>query len=218
MWLRLAACAAFLVVPVAYAQTGTAPSSTLSLDDAIARVATTHPDLRIFDGRRQVLDANLASAALKPPMTLGATIENTLGTGNYRGFSEAELTVTLAGVIERGGKLNARQALALANIDTLAPQREMARLDLLAETAQVLDWAHREFGDQRGALEDGAEWDYDLQAIAEVVTPQQLRYSEETGVLGVQAGAEGAQRYTLSLSLSGTPVFSAALREQFGLD
>ena len=136
MWLRLAACAAFLVVPVAYAQTGTAPSSTLSLDDAIARVATTHPDLRIFDGRRQVLDANLASAALKPPMTLGATIENTLGTGNYRGFSEAELTVTLAGVIERGGKLNARQALALANIDTLAPQREMARLDLLAETAR----------------------------------------------------------------------------------
>ena len=89
---------------------------------------------------------------------------------------------------------------------------------LLAETAQVLDWAHREFGDQRGALEDGAEWDYDLQAIAEVVTPQQLRYSEETGVLGVQAGAEGAQRYTLSLSLSGTPVFSAALREQFGMD
>lgn len=86
MWLRLAACAAFLVVPVAYAQTGTAPSSTLSLDDAIARVATTHPDLRIFDGRRQVLDANLASAALKPPMTLGATIENTLGTGR-RGAS-----------------------------------------------------------------------------------------------------------------------------------
>ena len=51
-----------------------------------------------------------------------------------------------------------------------------------------------------------------------MVTPQQLRYSEETGVLGVQAGAESVQRYTLSLSLSGTPVFSAALREQFGLD
>ena len=57
MWLRLAACAAFLVVPVAYAQTGTAPSSTLSLDDAIARVATTHPDLRIFDGRRRAQHA-----------------------------------------------------------------------------------------------------------------------------------------------------------------
>ena len=89
---------------------------------------------------------------------------------------------------------------------------------LLAETAQVLDWAHSEFGGQRGALEDGAEWDYDLQGIAEVVTPQHLRYSEETGVLGVQAGDESAQRYTLSLSLSGTPVFSAALRERFGLD
>ncbi|WP_447585772.1 TolC family protein [Pseudoxanthomonas mexicana] len=136
MWLRLAALAAFMVVPVAYAQTGTAPTSTLTLDDAISRVATTHPDLRIFEGRRQVLDANLAAASLKPGLTLGGTIENTMGTGAYRGFSEAELTVTLAGVFERGGKLEARRTLALANIDTLAPQREVARLDLLAETAR----------------------------------------------------------------------------------
>ena len=75
MWLRLAACAAFLVVPVAYAQTGTAPSSTLSLDDAIARVARVHPDLRLFDGQRAVFDAEREVAALRPPLEAGIEIE-----------------------------------------------------------------------------------------------------------------------------------------------
>ena len=41
MWPRLAAPAALLIVPVAYAQTGTTLNSTLSLDDAIARVTLT---------------------------------------------------------------------------------------------------------------------------------------------------------------------------------
>lgn len=89
---------------------------------------------------------------------------------------------------------------------------------LLAEVAAVLTWAHQAFGAQRGPLEDGGEWDYVVQGIAETATPQLLRYSEETGVLGVQADAVSIQRYTLSLSLSGTAAFSAALREQFGLD
>ena len=102
--------------------------------------------------------------------------------------------------------------------DAMASVPEAQWSDLLAETARVLTWAHIEFGSQRGPLEDGWEWDYDLRGVAEVVTPQQLRYSEETGVLGVQADADSAQRYTLTLSLTGTPAFSEALRGQFGLE
>jgi cobalt-zinc-cadmium efflux system outer membrane protein len=67
---------------------------------------------------------------------LGGMIENAPGTGGYSGFKQAEVTVTLAGVLERGGKLDARRALAQANIDSLAPQREVTRLDLLADTAR----------------------------------------------------------------------------------
>ena len=102
---------------------------------------------------------------------------------------------------------------------------------LRAEAAQVLAWAHREFGDQRGALEDGAEWDWELQAVAEVVTPQPLHFDSDTGTLQARdcSGGSGSgsssssdcsstQRYTLSLSLSSTPAFSAALRAQFGLE
>lgn len=91
---------------------------------------------------------------------------------------------------------------------------------LLAEVAQLLAWAHREFGDQRGALEDGADWDCALQAVAEMVTPQTLHFDPDTGTLQAHAPAEagGTLRHTLSLSLSSSPAFSAALREQFGLD
>jgi len=127
--------AAFAVAPVLHAQERP-PVPPFTLDQAIQRVASTHPDLRLVDGRRDVLRANRDAARLRPPLALGATLENALGSGAYRGFGQAELTVTLSGVLERGGKLDARRTLAQANIDNLAPQREIARLDLLAETAR----------------------------------------------------------------------------------
>ncbi|MCC7635441.1 TolC family protein [Stenotrophomonas rhizophila] len=140
MWMRLAALAAFAFVPGAHAQ-GTAPAATsppvaLTLDDALARVAQYHPELRLVDAQRPVWEARRDAAGLRPPLTLGVDLENALGTGGNRGFKATELTVTLAGVLERGGKLDARRAVAQANIDSLAPQRETARLDLMAEVAR----------------------------------------------------------------------------------
>lgn len=150
MWMRLAAVAAIAFVPCAYAQ-GTAPvtpsaqaappaaaasNPPLTLDEAIARVARYHPDLRLADAQRPVWEARREAAAFGPPLTVGVELENALGTGGSRGFDAAELTVTLAGVLERGGKLDARRVLAQANLDALAPQRETARLDLMATVAQ----------------------------------------------------------------------------------
>lgn len=135
MLLRLAALCAFAVMSCAHAQ---APSSAqiLTLDDAVSRVAATHPDLRLVELRRQVLDAERQAAGFRPPLTFGADLGNVGGSGVYSGLRRAELTVSLAGVLERGGKLDARRTLAQANLDATAPQREIARLDLLAETAR----------------------------------------------------------------------------------
>lgn len=135
MWMRLAALAAIAFVPCVYAQ-GTTPAVPLTLDDAIARVAQYHPDLRLAEVQRPVWDARLDAAGLPPPLTLDVELENALGTGDSRGLDAAEATVTLAGVLERGGKLDARRAVAQANLDSLAPQRETARLDLMAEVAR----------------------------------------------------------------------------------
>jgi cobalt-zinc-cadmium efflux system outer membrane protein len=108
----------------------------LTLDEAFARVAETHPELRLFGARRDVLSAESERAALRPPLVMGAEIENALGSGEASGFDSAELTLTLASVLERGGKLDARRAVANSRIDALAVEREARRLDLLAEVAR----------------------------------------------------------------------------------
>jgi cobalt-zinc-cadmium efflux system outer membrane protein len=134
MWLRLAAMAALALArcDVASAQA----HSVITLDDAFARVAERHPDLRWIDLRGDILGADLAGASLRPAVTGGATLENALGTGATRGVRAAELSLTLASVFERGGKLDARRTLAQSRIDALAIERETRRLDLLADVAR----------------------------------------------------------------------------------
>lgn len=134
MWLRLAALAALALVccDVAAAQA----SPTLTLDDAFARVADSHPELRLLGARHEALAAGLDAAALRPPLVAGMELENAFGSGEARGLDGADLTLTLASVIERGGKLDARRTLAQSRIDALAVERETTRLDLLAEVAR----------------------------------------------------------------------------------
>jgi len=153
MWKRLAALAALAVAPCAIAQVPSSPAP-LTLDEAVSRVARTHPDLRLPELRRAAAQARHDGAGLKPPLAFGVDIENALGSGDSRGFDAAEVTVSLAGVLERGGKLDARRALAQANIDALAPQREIARLDLMAEVARRYLAITAASGQQRIALDD----------------------------------------------------------------
>ncbi|MET0329388.1 MAG: TolC family protein [Luteimonas sp.] len=138
MLLRLAALAALAAAPcLVHAQAAPVPVRTdipvLTLDDAFARVAGAHPALRLFDGQRDVLDAEREAALLRPALEAGIEIENLGLDAATRSF---ETTLSLAGVFERGGKPDARRALAQRRIDALAPQREAARIDLLAETAR----------------------------------------------------------------------------------
>lgn len=108
----------------------------LSLDDAFSRVSQSHPELRLFGARHELLAAELDRAVLRPALVVGASVENAFGTGDASGLHTAELTLTLTSVLERGGKLDARRVLAQSRIDTLAVEREARRLDLLAEVAR----------------------------------------------------------------------------------
>lgn len=133
MWLHLAAMAALSLAPCLVAAQ---QKQILSLDEAFARVADTHPDLRLLGPRQQVLLAERDQALLRPALRVGAELENALGTGEASGLQGAELTLSLASVFERGGKLDARRTLAERRIDALAVERETRRLDLLGETAR----------------------------------------------------------------------------------
>ena len=192
MWLRLAALAAFAIAPCVHAQVPSPAVSpeTLTLDDAIARVARAHPDLRLFGARTEVLLAERDAALLRPALSAGIQVENALGTGDARGFSAAELTLTLAGVLERGGKLDARRTLAQARIDALSVQREAQRLDLLAEVARrylAVTAAHAHHGI---AVQDIAQRRRTLAAARQRL---QAGASPESVVLSAQAALARAE-------------------------
>ena len=82
------------------------------------------------------------------------------------------------------------------------------------EIAQVLTWAHAQFGEPVPP-DEGGEWHYELQGVQEVATP--LRVEHARGRLQIEAGTAGVPRVTLSLTVGGTPSFCAALRQEFGL-
>lgn len=86
---------------------------------------------------------------------------------------------------------------------------------LESEVVRVLAWAHAEFG-QPGPLEEGGEWDFELQGVREVPTALDVRYVG--GRLAMEPRETGAARVTLSLTLTGTPAFCAAFRQAAALE
>lgn len=102
------------------------------------------------------------------------------------------------------------------SFDAMAAAAPAQLAALQAEVARVLDWAHAQFG-APGALEEGGEWDCELQGVRELATPLQVRWRPGAG-LELQPGRAGEPRVTLSLTLTGTPAFCAALRDAFTLE
>jgi hypothetical protein len=86
------------------------------------------------------------------------------------------------------------------------------------EVARVLDWAYATFPDRRGPIEEGGDWDYDLQGMQEFTAPQTLRYDEVTRQFSVHLGVAGKPRHTVTVCISGTAEFCAAFRQHFALD
>ncbi len=64
---------------------------------------------------------------------------------------------------------------------------------VLAEVQQLLDWAWQQFGRSHGPVEDGMDWDHDLQVV-------------------VEAG----DWHAVTLTLTGSPAFIEAYIAHFG--
>jgi cobalt-zinc-cadmium efflux system outer membrane protein len=187
MSVRLAALAAGLTL---LAVASGAAAQPFTLADAQERVAQSHPDLRLFVPRREGLEAEARSAALSPALEIQADLENVLGSGALQGSRSAELTLSLAGVLERGGKREARRALAATRIDALGVQRAATQLDLLAETTRrYLDLAALQA--QRPLLEE------DLAQRQRIARAARQRFAAgaapEASALAAEAGIAQAE-------------------------
>lgn len=84
-------------------------------------------------------------------------------------------------------------AHGVATLDAMASTPAAAHPAVLAEVDQVLDWAWRHFPHSHGRIDDGMDWDHDLQVT-------------------VEAGAW----HTVSLTLVGSAPFMAAWEAAFG--
>jgi len=107
-------------------------------------------------------------------------------------------------------------AHAHGSFDAMAAAAPAQLRGLQDEIARVLDWAHAQFG-APGALDEGGEWDCELQGVRELATPLHVSHRRGEG-LELQPAASDEPRVTLSLTVTGTAAFCAALREAFALD
>ncbi len=106
-------------------------------------------------------------------------------------------------------------AEGVGTFDALAATASAHNAAVLAEVASVLAWAHDAFEAQRAPLDDGGEWDYDLQGWREFCAVDTLHFDEHSRELSALPQAAGAARHTVSLSITGTQGFCAAFRERF---
>jgi hypothetical protein len=98
--------------------------------------------------------------------------------------------------------------------DALAEPAPRYTQALLHEVTQLLAWAHR-FGAQGpGPLEEGAEWDFDLQ-IRQGDTPVLALWDSAQERLALSLAPTADEAITLSLSLSGSPAFAQAFLEHW---
>jgi hypothetical protein len=87
-----------------------------------------------------------------------------------------------------------------------------------AEIAQVLAWAHASFPDMRAPLDEGGEWDFNLQGQQESSAHESIDFDEHSGRITSHLSPAGPTRHTVTLSLSGSPQFCDAFRAEFAPD
>lgn len=105
-------------------------------------------------------------------------------------------------------------AQGLGTFDAMASAAPAGWPALQAEVVRVLGWAESAFGPPH-AVDEGGEWDCELQGVRELATPLEVQWRPGAGTLALQPGTPGEPRVTLSLTLTGTPAFCDAFRQAF---
>ena len=160
----------------------------LGLRDALARTLADSPTLAIYPWRERSDDARLLQASLGPNPRLEAEIENIAGSGAYSGTSAMNLTLALSQVIELGDKRDYRRRAAASASGLTRFDYELARLDVLAETARRFVEVARD-----RALLDLAQRASALAAAAEDVAGQRVASGRSPAAELSQARIERAR-------------------------
>lgn len=109
-----------------------APTGPLTLRDALAAALLGSPDLAVFSWELRAKEAQVLQAGLRPNPELSSEVEDFGGTGDRFAFEQTQVTVSLAQLIELGGKRAKRLRLAALDRDLATWDYEVARLNVVA--------------------------------------------------------------------------------------
>lgn len=130
---RLMAGMGLLLTAAAYAQP---PDAKLSLRDAVRAALAGNPELRNFAYAFKAQDGQAAQAAVRPNPQLDFQAEDFLGTGQSRGFTGAEFSLSLSQTLELGDKRRRRVEVASEERRIIEAERQVRQLDVVAEVAR----------------------------------------------------------------------------------
>lgn len=105
--------------------------------DALAAALVRNPALGVFSWQVRVEEARILQAGLRPNPELATQLEDFAGSGDRTGFGGTQTTISIAQLIELGGKRAKRLRLASLDRDLAAWDYEVARLNVLFDVSQA---------------------------------------------------------------------------------
>jgi cobalt-zinc-cadmium efflux system outer membrane protein len=116
----------------------TAQAQSLQLNQALARAAQADPNRPALEARLKAAEAGARQADVGINPVVGVELEDLTGTGPYSLVDRVQATVYYQQSLERGGKRQARTALALSQRDLVRLRYHTEVLELLKEVE--LSW------------------------------------------------------------------------------
>ncbi len=131
--LSLAAAVLASFLPLhAHAEPG---DGALTLARALSRALAANPRLTAAERDIGIATGRRIQAGAIPNPELSAELDDSFGSGQYRGTRSAETTLQLSQIVELWSKRDARIAAGAAEVGAATWQRRATRLEVLSETA-----------------------------------------------------------------------------------
>lgn len=128
-------CLALFSTAISSAPGPEAAGHMINLHEAVAKTIKHNPDLQTFAYQLKAQDGRVHQAGLAPSPELNVALEDALGTGDYKAFDNAQATISIGWVLERGVRQHYVDA-ARAGSSLLTVEADIKRLDAAAETAR----------------------------------------------------------------------------------
>ncbi|WP_438958628.1 TolC family protein [Porticoccus sp.] len=127
--------AMFLTVSAVHAQSESEPTL-LSLEKAVRLTLEQHPQLGAFLHQREAYQGLVEQVSVGQRPSIGLTIEDFGGGGDYNGFDSAQSTLSISWVMQ-GARIDQRIQAAQVTATQVDIQRQIKALDLSAQTARL---------------------------------------------------------------------------------